>query len=378
MIEKEPDKKTFWAIWMFYLLIAFEIIYMISPFAIYYYSIYGKGLNFLSSNPVTAWMSSFFLPHIVETSLIILNIFKEVGWGLAILGFLAFFIGASQIYYYKFSKKGAVIGGIYKYIRHPQYVSLSICSFGLLLVWPRYLVLIMFIIMLFTYYFLARAEEKECEVRFGKSYSDYMNNTNMFLPFSIPLTDKLPGLPGSGLLRKFAILTIFLLVLSTSIILAIEMRSYSIEKMYVSYSENSATISAVEIEKGDIEKIIGIALSEKEVQNRLENANEGSNTKFLNYVLPAEWYFSDIPMNMAEGIKGHNNPENYDKNSYKIIFTKADIENDEEVEGKELILQTVKRTPLVEVKVDLAQNKVIAIENPAATVRWGDIPTPLF
>lgn len=76
MIEKEPDKKTSWAIWMFYLLIAFEIIYMISPFAIYYYSIYGKGLNFLSSNPVTAWMSSFFLPHIVETSSIILNIFK--------------------------------------------------------------------------------------------------------------------------------------------------------------------------------------------------------------------------------------------------------------------------------------------------------------
>lgn len=152
MIENEPVNKSFQAIWVFYLLIAFEIIYMISPFGIYYYSIYGKGLNFLSGNQFTAWMSSFFLPHIVETSSHVLNIFKDVGWVLAVLGFLAFFIGAGQIYYYKFSKKGAVIGGIYKYIRHPQYVSLSICSFGLLLVWPRYLVLIMFITMLFTYY----------------------------------------------------------------------------------------------------------------------------------------------------------------------------------------------------------------------------------
>jgi len=378
MIEKEPAKKSFWTIWMFYILIAFEIIYMISPFGIYYYSIYGKGLNFLGGYQVTAWISSFFLPHIVETSSLTLNIFKEVGWILAILGFMAFFIGAVQIYYYKLSKKGAVIGGIYKYIRHPQYVSLSICSFGLLLVWPRYLVLIMLITMLFTYYFLARAEEKECEVRFGKSYTDYMNNTNMFVPFNIPLADKLPGLPGSGMLRKFAILTIFLLVLSTTIVLAIELRSYSLEKMYISYSVNSATISIAELEKDDIEKIVGIALSDKEVQDRLENANGGSNTKFLNYVLPAEWYFSDIPMNMAKGIEGHYNPEDYDKNSYKILINKADIKNDEDVEGKELILQTVKRTPLIEVKVDLAQNKVIAIENPATTVRWGDIPTPLF
>jgi len=148
MSEKEPSKKTFWAIWVFYLLIAFEIIYMISPFGIYYYSVYGRGLNFLNDNSSTAWLSSFFLPHIVETSSLVLNTHKDVGWMLAIIGFLAFCIGAGQIYYYKFAKKGAVTGGIYNIMRHPQYISLAICSFGLLLFWPRYLVLIMFITML--------------------------------------------------------------------------------------------------------------------------------------------------------------------------------------------------------------------------------------
>jgi hypothetical protein len=78
MTEKEPSKKTFWAIWVFYLLIAFEIIYMISPFGIYYYSVYGRGLNFLNDHSSTAWLSSFFLPHIVKTSSLVLNTYKDV------------------------------------------------------------------------------------------------------------------------------------------------------------------------------------------------------------------------------------------------------------------------------------------------------------
>jgi protein-S-isoprenylcysteine O-methyltransferase Ste14 len=136
---------------IFYLLIGFEIVYMISPFALYYYSVYGQSLNFLSENPVTAWLTTFFLPHVAKTSSTLLNTVGDVGWTLALLGFLAFCVGAAQIYYYKFARKGMVIGGVYNFIRHPQYVSLSVCSLGLLLAWPRYLVLISFVTMLFAY-----------------------------------------------------------------------------------------------------------------------------------------------------------------------------------------------------------------------------------
>ena len=138
--------------WLFYLIIGIEILYMISPFAVYYYSTFGPSLNFLHNSPTTAWLTSFFLPHYVETSSVILNRVHASGGVLIVVGFAFFFIGAGQIYFYKFTKRGAVTRGIYKVIRHPQYVALAIMGLGLLMVWPRFTVLIMFVSILFVYY----------------------------------------------------------------------------------------------------------------------------------------------------------------------------------------------------------------------------------
>lgn len=380
MIEKEPRKKTFWAIWVFYLLIAFEIIYMISPFGLYYYSVYGKGLNFLNNNPATVWLAGFFLPHIAETSSLILNNYKDVGWTLAVIGFISFCIGAGQIYYNKFARKKAVTGGIYNFIRHPQYVSLSICSFGLLLVWPRYLVMVMFINMLFIYYFLAKAEENECEGKFGKSYTEYKIRTHMFLPFKIPSADKLLELPKSGIKRYAVIATIYLTIISTSVVLANRLKIYSVGKLYTLYSDNSATISLAKTEGDTLEKIIEIALKNTNVQKILASAGNNSNTKYLNYVLPSEWYIPDIPMNNSKKIiRGHDTPGNYNKNLFKVLFMQAVLKSKTiNAEQNKIILNTIKRKPVIEVEVELNQNRVVQIENPPETVMWGNIPTPLF
>ena len=50
------NKSTAWAVVLFYVLIGFEIIYMISPFGLYYYSVYGQGLDFLNEHAATAWL----------------------------------------------------------------------------------------------------------------------------------------------------------------------------------------------------------------------------------------------------------------------------------------------------------------------------------
>lgn len=97
MIEKEPKKRTHIAMMVFYFLIVFEIIYMITPFGVYYYSIYGKGLDFIGSYRLTNWLSSFFLPHVVvETQSLFLNFYlnylRPTGWLLALLGFTIFII----------------------------------------------------------------------------------------------------------------------------------------------------------------------------------------------------------------------------------------------------------------------------------------------
>ena len=377
MTEKKPHN-AFRALWIFYLLIAFEIVYMITPFGLYYYSVYGKGLNFLNNSPVTSWLAGFFLPHFAKTSNLVLNVYKAVGWSLAIAGFFAFCIGAGQIYYSKLAKKQAVTGGIYNFIRHPQYVSLSICSFGLLLVWPRYIVLIMFITMLFAYYFLAQAEEKECEAKFGRSYEEYMNRTRMFLPFTLPFSTAL-HLPASGMKRHVTILAMYLIIITASLGLANLLKAYSINNLYTLYSAGSATISLDKIEKDRLEKIIEIALKDGNVQKMLPAAINDRGGKFLNYVLPADWFFPDIPMKDARNIGEHYSPNDYDRDLFKILFMRAILkQGSTDPEGKALILNTVKRKPIIEVEVSLNQNRVVRIDNPSPTVIWGDIPTPLF
>lgn len=42
-------KRAFWTVAMFYMLVAFEFFYMASPFALYFYSVYRPGLDFISS-----------------------------------------------------------------------------------------------------------------------------------------------------------------------------------------------------------------------------------------------------------------------------------------------------------------------------------------
>ncbi len=378
MTAKKSGTKAFTAIWIFYVLIAFEIIYMISPFAIYYYSIYGKGLNFLNDRPITSWLTGFFLPHIAESSFPPFNVFKDIGWTLALAGFAAFCVAAAQIYYAKLARKQAVTGGIYNLIRHPQYVSLSICSLGLLLVWPRYIVLIMFISMLFAYYFLAKAEERECEEKFGRSYTDYKNRTHMFVPINLPSLKPL-RLPESGVKRYSMIIVIYAAAAASSIGLAGQLKDYSIQKLYASYSANAATISLGKIEKDIFEKILEIALKDGNVQKRLASAGSNQSAKYLNYVLPSEWFFPDIPMRNAKNVREHYSPGNYDKKMYKILFMHAVLASKSEgVEGSRLILSTVRREPVVEVEVSLKESRVIRIEDPPQTVRWGDIPTPIF
>ena len=157
---------------IFYLVIGIEILYMISPFALYYYSSYGPSLNFLQSSPATAWLTHFFLPHYSETSSWLLNSLNPFGRILFLGGLALFLVGAGQIYYAKFRRKGAVTAGLYRVIRHPQYTAFALMGLGVLFVWPRFMVLVMYVIMLFVYFWLAKKEEKECDENSGKAIAN--------------------------------------------------------------------------------------------------------------------------------------------------------------------------------------------------------------
>src|SRR4029453_19191429 len=70
-------------------------------------------------------------------------------------------------------------GGLYRVARHPQYLGLAILGLGAFLVWPRVLVLVAYVTMLFLYGLLARWEETRCLEKFGEPYRAYQRRTGM-------------------------------------------------------------------------------------------------------------------------------------------------------------------------------------------------------
>ena len=85
-------------IWLAYVVIVLEFLFMISPFALYFYSSYGPALNVLHRWPATSWLTGFFLPHFSHSESVWLGWTKPAGFLLAGFGLLWFLAGAVQIY----------------------------------------------------------------------------------------------------------------------------------------------------------------------------------------------------------------------------------------------------------------------------------------
>ena len=180
------------AVAVVYGLVMFEVVIMVSPFAFYFYAAYGPTLKWLNHSAATAWLTGFLLPHAVFTTSPFLEFLRwDLGRYFFGLGLLAFFVLAAQIYGSKLFGQKLVSSGIYRYIRHPQYLSLGLSAFGLFTMWPRMIIFLLFVGMLFAYYFLARVEERRM-LAIDHTYADYMRGTGMFLP----------GNPGGRLYRR--------------------------------------------------------------------------------------------------------------------------------------------------------------------------------
>jgi len=149
-----------------------EPIWMLLPFAGF---LYGSGLQIeeLGRHHSTAWLTHFVFP--VGT----------LGWCgpiLVLLGFILFLAGAFQIYAAKIRRTGLVTKGLYRFVRHPQYIALTLFGLGLLLAWGRAIMFIAFFLMMFLYYYLAKSEERACRGLFGEEYERYRERTSFVFP----------------------------------------------------------------------------------------------------------------------------------------------------------------------------------------------------
>ena len=78
--------------------------------------------------------------------------------------------------------KKLLTAGVYSYVRHPQYAGLFLVTIGFLFQWPSMTTLIMWPILMWSYYRLAMKEEKDVEKIFGKQYEEYRKKVPAFLP----------------------------------------------------------------------------------------------------------------------------------------------------------------------------------------------------
>jgi protein-S-isoprenylcysteine O-methyltransferase Ste14 len=367
-------KLAMFAAWGFYLVIVLEFLYMISPFALYFYSAYGPALNFLHRSASTAWLTAFFLPHFSQTSSSMLNELHEGGALLGLLGLLIFGIGAAQIYWAKIRRQEAVTGGLYAYIRHPQYLGLAVLGFGTMLIWPRFLVLVCYVTMLFLYLWLAGWEEERCQEKYGERYRSHHGRTGMFLPRG--LVRRIPDvLPKTGGRRLAAMLAIYAVVMGAAVGVAFELRNYSLSMISSLYFQNGAVLSPALLSVDELSSAYQLAAANPAVQQKLQSIEPAA--KLIVYVLPLEWYLPDLPVEVLYKLGGHRTPKNFDRRYYKVLFTEART-HFHELEGKDIVKWSYGRNPLVLVRVNIAAASVTAVETPPAHVVWGDIPTPMF
>ena len=161
-----------------------EVVIMVSPFVGLMYGTAGleHAQETLSARPVTAWLTGFFLNHALVPESEFLLWQREIGRYLFAAGVWGFFISAIQLYGNKLRRSGATTGLLYRFTRHPQYVCLGIAGWGLVTIWPRFLLLGFWVTMLFCYAGLARFEERRCTERFGDDYLDWAATRARFLP----------------------------------------------------------------------------------------------------------------------------------------------------------------------------------------------------
>ena len=74
---------------------------------------------------------------------------------------------------------------IYKCIRHPQYTGFFLITMGVMMTWATIPLLLLYCLLLFLYYGLAKREEKDMEGEFGDEYMEYKTGTKMFIPYVI-------------------------------------------------------------------------------------------------------------------------------------------------------------------------------------------------
>jgi protein-S-isoprenylcysteine O-methyltransferase Ste14 len=394
-------------------IVAMEIVIMISPFAIFFYSVFNPFLTALNSSPLTRWLAAFFLPHMVVPPNLPLQILRVIGSILFVGGLAIFFICAIQVYGGKILRRGPAKWGFYAIIRHPQYAALAMTALGMSIMWPRFLTLALFAVMLFLYYLLAISEENRMLSRFGDSYQEYLNRLGMFVPKFIERI-----FIRTGHMRKPLTFAKGVMILMTLLIIIIGggfvLRSYTIHHLPLSNINGIDVLTITKDDNANAQDLVPALLADSSISARLQPSMNSNGHRILAYFIPVdyvmqgmiadtgkEWKLFERHRTLAmiteyvfhpyaHLVSGHARHMAmtgmvHDRTMYnqpamrrRVIFLEVSSPGEELKKPTDDFRINEERKPLFFADIHLHTAEILSIQETPPGSGWGTVPTPMF
>jgi protein-S-isoprenylcysteine O-methyltransferase Ste14 len=389
-------------------IVALEIVIMISPFALFFYAVFNPVLLALDRVAATHWLTAFFLPHMVVSPDPALSAIRVLGSVAFILGAVVFLACAVQVYAGKLLRTGPATRGLYAVIRHPQYLALAVSGFGLAILWPRFLTLVLLAVMLFLYYLLARDEERRMLARYGDDYRAVMERTGMFFPRLSGSRPPRPESPRPLTIRRGLAILVSLLVISVGA--GFVARAYTVRHLPL---EAVGPVDVITITPGDLtaaREILPEVLKDPAVAAKLHVARDHPG-RVLAYFLPIDYTMQGMIADTGEEWKlfarhttvrmitdyllhpvahlaeGHGHPGAMGHGAAmhespalkrRIIFVDVSASGRTLDSPVDDFAIAVTRRPLFFADVHLHTAEVLAVRDTIPGSGWGTVPTPVF
>ena len=398
-------KAIFTGVIVLYFLIGLEILIMISPVAGVFYAAFNPVFDWLDQSQATRWLTAFFLPHMVSPPDVLLKIIRIAGSVLFVLGAVIFFVCAGQVYYKKFTRQGAVLRGFYAYIRHPQYLGLGLTGLGLSILWPRFLVIALWAVMMAVYYFLARDEERRMLGQFGDDYRPYMERTGMFLPKPVETAfGRLLPLRGSSLRAALVLVLLTVCTVGSAFVL----RSYTVSRLPLWSNGDVTALAILPEDLGKLEHRMGAVLEIPEIKARLDEqpgpflvyfmpkdyvmqgmiADTGGEWQLYKrhhtFAMISDWIFhpfrhleagdAEMHHGMNSSIEGRAVVNGMVR---RMIFLRVATPNGQP-DPSDLFGINARRSPIFVADVDMHNLVLQDVRDLPPATGWGHVPTPIF
>jgi len=392
-------------------IVGLEIVIMISPFAFFFYAAFNPFLLILNQSSMTRWLTAFFLPHMVVPPNEVLTVVRILGSVFFIVGMLIFLVCAAQVYLGKLLKRGVAANGLYTLIRHPQYFGLGLAALGLAIMWPRFLTLTLFAVMLFLYYLLAKDEERRMVNRFGEGYIAYMNRTGMFLPRFIERI-WIGNRKTRKRLRIGKAIVIFLVLPIVIVGSGFILRAYTVHHLPLGQVDRIDVITITKEDLAAATQLLPSVLQKPAIASKLKSTENSEGHRLLAYFIPVdyvmqgmiadtggEWklfeqhktigmiteYIFHPFAHLTEGHASHlgmqaHNPGMHNSPAMKrrIIFIEVSPRSGGLTSPFDDFNINITRTPLFFVDVHLHTGEILQMRDTPAGSGWGTVPTPMF